>query len=182
MQISSEEALSALKDVDRATARRAELRSYEVGSAHLFWWGLIWIAGYGLSAVYPAAEWWKFWVPISLIGSAGSGYLTWRAKSPMRATWQRPALWLAIFLFIASTYAVMAPRQAEAYLAFPALIVAFSYSLAGVLKSPRYLLLGGALFVLTLAGYFLLKPWLALWLAAVGGGGMILGGLWFRKP
>jgi hypothetical protein len=185
MQISSEEALSALKEVDTATARRAELRSYQVGSSHLFLWGALWIVGYGLSAVFPSAEWWKFWIPISVIGGLASGLFNRRmGKLSGRGAlgWRFPAVFLSIFLFIGATYTVMAPRNVEAYLAFPALIVSFAYALVGLVNSPRNIVVGGALFVLTMIGFLFLKPWLPIWLAVVGGGGMILSGLWFRTP
>ena len=39
-------------------------------------------------------------------------------------------------------------------------------------------LLGGRV---TMAGFVYAKPWLPFWIAAAGGGGLILGGLWMRR-
>jgi hypothetical protein len=36
-------------------------------------------------------------------------------------------------------------------------------------------------FAASLVGYFFFQPWLAFWMAAVGGGGLFVGGLWLRR-
>jgi len=50
----------------------------------------------------------------------------------------------------------------------------------GLFGAPRLLVTGIGVYVLTLAGYFLLPQIFQLWMAAVGGGGLIIGGLWLR--
>ena len=183
MQITSDEALSALKDVDTAAARTIEARSYEVGSAYLIMWGLLWIVGYTLSGIMPVQTWWQVWIPVSATGVIGNFVIA--RRQPLLSAElarKRSVIGCIAFVFIAATYTVMHPRSPDAYLAFPVLIAAFCYAVAGVLRSPRYLIVGAALFALTLFGFFLLKPWLAFWLAGVGGGAMLLSGLWFRRP
>ncbi len=45
---------------------------------------------------------------------------------------------------------------------------------------PRLIWLGAAVAAATMGGYFFLAPWFAFWMAAVGGGGLILTGFWMR--
>jgi hypothetical protein len=44
------------------------------------------------------------------------------------------------------------------------------------------LMTGIVLAVLTVIGYFWLPGLFLLWMAALGGGALILGGIWFRSP
>ncbi|HVB86508.1 MAG TPA: hypothetical protein VNK23_07585 [Candidatus Dormibacteraeota bacterium] len=45
----------------------------------------------------------------------------------------------------------------------------------------RMAILGFAVGALTAGGYFSLPQYFLLWMAGVGGGALILGGLWLRK-
>jgi hypothetical protein len=88
---------------------------------------------------------------------------------------------LFIALFIVSAYAVFAPVTSEPYLVFPALVLGLVYVVAGAWRMPRLAWIGAAVFVATMAGFLFFRPMLAFWIAAVGGGGLMLGGLWLRK-
>ena len=48
-------------------------------------------------------------------------------------------------------------------------------------KAWRMMPLGLALIGLTTLGYFMLPEYFRYWMAAVGGGGLIVGGLWMRN-
>lgn len=188
MAISPAEAASALRDVEAATARTVEMRAYGYASPHLILWGLIWIAGYGLMGRLPQEDWGWLWLVLDSIGGGGSALLAYRARIASRgggaAAPSVCSLLIALFfvaMFIAAVYVVFAPTRPEPYLVFPALVLGLVYVVAGIWKLRRLAWIGAAVFVLTLAGFLLLKPWLAYWLAAVGGGGLVLGGLWLRK-
>jgi hypothetical protein len=91
-------------------------------------------------------------------------------------------LGLAICLFIGSVYFVFQPVSPLPYLVFPALITALVYVLlGGLLGLPRYVAIGAIMFLVTMAGFVYAKPFLPFWIAAAGGGGLILGGLWMRR-
>jgi hypothetical protein len=119
------------------------------------------------------------WIIVPLIGLAGSVLISRGRRGREGLRWG--AGFFAIFCFIAATYAIMRPVHGAQYQVYPVLSVALAYALYGVMRLIRYLWIGAALFVLALIGYFFLQPWLPYWLAAVGGGGLILGGLWLRK-
>jgi hypothetical protein len=89
---------------------------------------------------------------------------------------------LAIGLFIGSVEFVFQPVSPLPYLVFPALITALIYVLLGTLLGlPRYVAIGAIMFLVTMGGFILAKPLLPFWIAAAGGGGLVLGGLWMRK-
>ena len=95
---------------------------------------------------------------------------------------QATMLALAIGLFIGSVYFVFQPASPLPYLVFPALITALIYVLLGALLGlPRYTAIGTIMFLVTMTGFVYAKPFLPFWIAAAGGGGLILGGLWMRK-
>jgi hypothetical protein len=65
-------------------------------------------------------------------------------------------------------------------LAFP-LSASRTGSSGGLLGLPRYLAIGAIMFLVTMIGFVYAKPYLPFWIAAAGGGGLILGGLWMRR-
>lgn len=184
MNVSPQQAADALRDIEQTQKRSRELHYYRTGSPVLLLWGVIWMIGYGVTGYSEKAV---IWIPLSVIGMLATFVL----QQKFRPTYT-PEDWkargrkfglssLVVFAFVASVYAVMQPRNPDVYAAFPALVVAFSYGIAGVLFVPRYLWLGLAVFVLTLTGFFYVAGWYNYWMVAVGGGALILGSLWLRK-
>jgi hypothetical protein len=56
-----------------------------------------------------------------------------------------------------------------------------AYAIAGLWFGIAFVVIGLAIAALTLVGYFWAGPWFELWMAAVNGGGLVLGGLWMRR-
>jgi hypothetical protein len=84
-------------------------------------------------------------------------------------------------VFAVSVIAVMQPHDPRQTGAFFPLLIAAGYGVFGSFGAPRVLALGAALAALTLAGFFTLRDIFSLYMAVVGGGGLILGGLWLRR-
>jgi hypothetical protein len=188
MTISQAEAATALRDIEETTARTVEMRAYRHASPHLVLWGLIWVVGYALMGLLPIHQWALVWLPLDLAGVAGSVVIMSRARarSPRAAAAGPSPLpmlvtMLFIFLFVTSVYVVFAPSRHEPYLVFPALVLGLVYVVLGAWKMRRMAWIGAAVFLLAMAGFLFLRPWLPFWLAAVGGGGLVAGGLWLRK-
>jgi hypothetical protein len=55
------------------------------------------------------------------------------------------------------------------------------YVLIGLWAGMRFVITGIAVAALTLGGFFYLPAHFLLWMAAVGGGALILAGLWMRN-
>lgn len=183
MSIRPEEAASALQDIERAERQSARIYGYRKASPHLLLWGVIWIMGYASTYIWPEGG--MAWAVLVPAGILASFWISRRAAAKPSAggfAWRYGATAFAIFLFITATFAVLPPRSAKEVGAFVALLVAILYVLLGVWRSgARMVLLGLAVGALTVGGYFGLPHYFLLWMAGVGGGGLILGGFWLRR-
>ena len=179
--LTASQAAEALADIDRTEARSREAWRYAQASPHLLLWGLVWVAGYGLSAAalpppLPVLVW-----PLGiLIGALGSALLGRRTEQP-RSTWRGLALGLVLFAFFAATYTVLPPRSVNQMAAFPALLVALGYCGLGLFGAPRLLALGLLVGAVTMLGYLALPALFLPWMALCGGGTLLLGGALLRR-
>ena len=87
---------------------------------------------------------------------------------------------VVFWAFLIATYSIMQPGPREQG-AFVPLAIAAIYAGVGLWLGVRYVLLGAAVAGLTLLGYFEIQQHFYLWMAAVGGGGLIVSGLWMRS-
>jgi hypothetical protein len=98
-----------------------------------------------------------------------------------RGDWRYPLAFLCIWAFFGATYAVMGPVNHLQQGAFPPLVVALGYVLTGLWAGQRFVVAGVLVGALTLGGFFYLPQHFLLWEGFVGGGALILAGLWFRR-
>jgi hypothetical protein len=182
MPITNVEAQEALRDITRTSRASATTYGYQHASPHLFIWGVVWILGYGLSYLRP--QFGATWPVLVLAGTAASFWIGWksRPRESKGYDWRYAATALAAFVFIAAIFAIMPPRtDAQAGAFFP-ILIALLYSLVGIwTRGARMLVAGIAVAALTLGGYFLLPQYFTLWMAVIGGGALILGGIWLRS-
>ncbi len=180
MSVSKEQATDALKDAARIERRSAEAYGYRQFSPFLVLWGFVWAIGYGATDLIP--QWsGTVWLGADIVGFAGSALIGRSIKTTeSRPSWRFLASGLALAAFIAATIAIMPPVSGEQVGAFIPLLVALCYALAGIWTGPRILIAGILLAALTLTGFFFVHAHFALFMAAVGGGGLVLGGLWLK--
>jgi hypothetical protein len=176
MPLSPQEAAQSLEDVRQTEQRSAEAYGYQIASNHLILWGLVWLIGYGATDLRPDLAN-IVWPVLMLLAISASFFMP---KSGKR-NWRWAALVPIVFVFIAATYAVMWPVSGAQQGAFIPLMVAAIYSGVGLWAGLRYLAIGVALAALTLGGFFFLHMHFLLWMAVVGGGALIVTGLWFRR-
>lgn len=187
--ISRAEAAGALREVEATEARAIEARGYSHASPHLILWGIAWIAGYALCGVTRPERWGLVWLPVDLAGIAGSFLIASRAHANHRGGasrawtyfWPSFTVMLSAAAFLGALFFVFRPATPEPYLLLPALLLGLIYVVLGAWQMRRTAWIGAAIFILSFAGFLFLKPILAFWIAAVGGGGLVLGGLWLRK-
>ena len=180
MPISRDEAASALRDITLTERRSGEAYGYQRGAPHLIVWGVVWAIGYSLTYFQPN---WQFtWPVLTVAGAAASFWLGMRARSEPETGWKYFATLIAIFIFIAALFSVLPPHTGSQIGAFFPLLAALFYAIVGIWANGRRLIMLSALIVaLTLIGFFYLPVYFGLWMAVVGGGGLILGGLWLRS-
>jgi hypothetical protein len=177
--LSPQEAAQALQSIASTQSRSATLRGYRGAAPHLILWGLLWAVGYGLTEVIPARGS-AIWAVIVVVGIAAGAMMTFR-QGGRSAGWRFAAVWATLAVFCAATFAIMAPTNGRQVAAFIPLVIAASYVIGGIWLGSRYVAAGIAVAVLTLGGFFLLHEYFLLWMAVVGGGALLLAGLWLTR-
>jgi hypothetical protein len=178
MALSPQDAAAALRDIKRAEARSATLDDYQRAAPHFLIWGVLWAVGYSLSNFYPR-HMGAIWAVIVPIGIA-AGFAAMRGGRSGLG-WRYGAAVAAVFVFFCSVFVVMWPVGDRQIAAFIPLFVALAYVLRGIWSGLRYVAAGALVAALTLAGFFLLEGNFFLWMAGVGGGSLMLAGLWLRR-
>lgn len=185
MAITQAEAAAALQDIEQTSRRTAISGAYSIASPHLILWGLIWAVGYTGCGIMPVEKWGLIWLPLIAIGVAGAVLLA-RRPRPVNAaqsgTSRSFLLGGAVALFVLASYTVFQPVSPQPYLVFPSLITALVYVTIGVFGFPRFVWIGAAIFLVSMGAWLFAQPLLPFLIAAAGGGGLILGGLWLRQP
>lgn len=187
MTLSSDQAAERLKEIDRTRRRSAMAYGYANSSPFFVMWGVIWMIGYTGTDLYPRYAN-LLWAVLTLAGVAGTivmGRACAQAGDPhpginRYAGWRFLATWVAVGVFIAATFTIFGHATHEQQAAFTPLIVALFYSVVGIWLGARFLVTGIVVAALTLGGFFFLPAHFLLWMAAVGGGALVLAGLWLR--
>ena len=185
MPISTQQAAEALSDIALAQHRASILRGYERGAPHFLLWGLIWMVGYTLTDVMPTMAG-PGWLVLDLAGITGSFFLGRAAAVNVPIASKNygrrfAALGITMFAFVSATYFIMKPNSAAQFGAFPALLMAAIYTVVGIWRGVRWAVSGVVLGVCTVAGFALFKEHFMLWMAAAGGGALLLTGIWLRR-
>lgn len=184
MSLSRTEAASALADIEHATGVSQTLRTYRISGPILILWGMIWAAGFAAMGLLPGKDWGLIWLPLDAVGIAGSTIIASRLRRSTGAgrQWRGVAAACAFVVFLLTTYVVFQPAEPAMYMAFPGLVCALAYGVFGLIgPAMRFTWIGAGMFVATLVGFYAFQPWFAWWMAGVGGGGLVLGGLWLRS-
>jgi hypothetical protein len=188
MSLTPGEAADSLKEIQRTQSRSASARGYANSSPFLIMWGVIWMIGYGTSDLAPRYSngAWLLLIIAGFLGSMAIGRARAKGGDPhpgmnSKAGWRFAAMFIAIGVFITATYSIFGSATTAQQAAFSPLIVSLAYVIMGIWKGLRLAVTGIAIAALTLGGFFLLHQHFLLWMAVVGGGALVLGGLWLRK-
>ena len=182
MSLTSKEAAESLAQAEQARRRSAELYHYSRAAPHFMLWGAIQVVGYCGTYLAPHYSNW-LWAILILGGCAGGAIIG--HQCPDRETrpqaWRRFALMMIVIIFVLGTYAVMWPVRGPTFAVYPVLLMGAIYCAIGLWVGLRYFVTGVVAFSLALVGYYTIHDnTILLLMAAVGGGSMILAGLWFR--
>ena len=188
MTISRAEAAQALSDIDTTTGRSRTFGAYRVTGPILMLWGVIWALGYTGMGLWPIERWGVVWGVLDVVGVALTILLARRRSGTAAATaassvaaWRGLATALVIMLFLGASFAIFQPTDQNAYMTFPVVLAGFIYAGIGIQRMPRLIWIGAAMAGIALIGFYAFQPILPFWLAVVGGGGLLAGGLWLRS-
>lgn len=182
--ISAQQASQALADAAATERRSRSAYSYTQASPYCFVWGTVWVLGYGAEALGRSAGpwigWW--WTVLTIAGAVASIWIGRRQRARIgQSRWRIAALFAVIWLYQFACFAVLHPRSSLQIGAAIPLLTAAIYAAVGLWLGLRYILVGAFVAAATLAGYFLLRDVFFVWMALVGGGSLLLTGLWLRR-
>lgn len=176
----TQEALDQIAYLQRLIAQ-TRLRAAD-GYPFFLLWGLLWIVG------YVGSIWWshRVWVGVSLVGAVISVMIGWKKKQeqPVPPLLKKIGwLMLVMFVYIVFLFSQMLllTDSVQVINSFWPFHIGLLYILAGIFEGRSMLMIGCWLMVAAVAGLWLPFPWQELWLAAGGGGGLILTGALLRK-
>ncbi len=183
--ITAEQAADALKEVAAAERRSFEAYSYSQSAPYCFVWGVVWLLGYGAQALAPAPTrmwlgWW--WLALSITAAIISVLIGQRqnAGRPGRA-WRMGMLVVILWLFNFALFSVLKPQNYLQVGVYYPLLFGSIYAAIGLWLGLRYILVGIFMAASALIAYFYLPDYFFHWMALVGGGSLLLTGLWMRK-
>lgn len=180
--IDAGEAALSLQHIAETERRTREALYYAGGSLILILWGVSWAAGYAITYVSPrhANLAWGIINGLAIAVMIALGYLRSRRR-PARWDWRATHAFIIVSAFGLFTEWLLGNSQwREIGLFWPVLAMA-GYMVAGLWLGRFYLLCGASVILLSLMGYFWSGQWFPLWMAVIGGGSLILGGLWLRR-
>jgi hypothetical protein len=171
--------LSEIASIERRTRRSIV---YARSSTSFILWGVLLALGYLVGHVDPPHSG-TAWIALVAIGFAATTAIAWRRPTATHGRWDRPMLYAQFVVYaygwvIAVLAWPLTPRQLDAF--WPTVFM-LGFVLAGLWLGRFFVILGVAVTALTLAGFFWAGDLFRLWMAVVGGGGLIAGGLWLRR-
>lgn len=181
--IDSKQAADAIADIDDTVRRVRQSLIYQVSSLTLLMWGVLAFVGNIAGWFWPryGLYVWITVYAVSIVGFLAIGAYQ-RSRNRIRVFDSR---YLLTFLLIVAFgifvcyLGQFTPRQQTAF--WPIYIMLF-YMMAGVWFGRAFLVIGATIVALTLIGYYFIPGIsLLLWMAAVNGGGLTMGGLWMRR-
>jgi len=188
MSLTPDQAAQSLAEVESTQQRSRQAIGYSHSSPFLLVVGLFWLACYGATQFWPQHTGLIWGWGCAVFGAAMIGLMlrTRRARLDARgrAINRNIGIMFGIIVpvFAIATVAVMWPVGGLRIGAFVPLLYASIYTGMGLWMGPRYVVVGVAVFIGTLVGYYFLKEYFSLWMAVIGGGSMLLTGLWLRRP
>jgi hypothetical protein len=199
MSLTPNEAAQTLRDVQSAERRSRQAYSYSLSAPHFIMWGIVWMLGYSASAFAAPRIAGFVWPALILAAVIGGFVIThWQHGGKKDADaaqiGQRFGATIGIiYAFSGALYYILMPTWSihdpasfwtwhKMIAAYWPLLFSAIYGVAGIWAGLRYGILGAFVAIATMAGYSLINGYLFyVWMAAVGGGALILTGLWMRK-
>jgi hypothetical protein len=187
MDISSSEAEEALAAIQIMTEKTRHSIANSGACIFLIITGIVWLVGFLCTQFLSGAIVVYIWIGLSILGSILGTILGIRMgkriRSPLTAvTAKRIGLfWLLLIVYCIATIAVAWPLEGKQVTVFVVLFIMVGQLAMGLLFSFASVWWALPVTALALIGYFLLPGFFHLWMSILGGGGMIVLGLYIRS-
>jgi hypothetical protein len=187
MNISPNEAEEALAAIQTMAQKTRHSIAGGGASISLIITGIVWLIGFTATQFLTGPIVASIWIGISILGSTLATILGIQAGRRVRSassavTGKRIALfWVFLVLFAIAALAVARPTDGKQLTMLIILFGMIGQMGMGLLLSFSATWWTVPVVALALAGYFLVPAWFYLWMALLGGGVMIVLGLYIRS-
>jgi len=190
--VDSKTAADALDTVEEAGARVRTMHMYAAVGPYLVVWGTVWVGANAVSDLFAA---WSLhaWIAGMLIGTGFTIAISvanariWSkrtipsSKRSRQIGFRFAMMGAGVMLYFPAMIAVLGPLSNRQMGTFISLFWTFVYVFAGALIGWRLFSIGMFATVAIVLGYFYVDVHYPLWPGCVGGGSLILGGLWLKR-
>lgn len=186
MNLSPTEAQEALSAIQTMVRKTRQAISGKGGYLFFIIWGIIWLLGFSGSQFLPATISHDVWMVLDTLGGILSAVVVLRLGRGIRNTASLPynkrigLFWLLLLIYGAMVVALSWPLDGKQIAMFIILFVMIGWTAMGLLLSFALVWPALAITALALTTYFWLPQWFYLFMALLGGGGMVALGLYIR--
>ena len=186
MNISSSEAEEALATIETVTRKTRHSIASGAFYVTLIITGIVWLIGFTCTQFLPAEIIGYVWTGLSILGSILGTVLGIRrgkgVRSPLTAPIAKRVItfWLLLVCYGIAVIAIAKPTDGKQATIMVILFIMLGWLATGLLFSFFLFWWVLPITALALAGYYLLPDIYYLWMAVLGGGGMIAFGLYIR--
>jgi hypothetical protein len=192
-----DEAAASLAEVDRVVAQTRHAIRQGISAPLLILWGCIWIVADVTTQFHPEGAGWT-WLLLDVIGILGWWLIFKFSGSHVRSPrgWRYGVFWGVLFFYASLWMNLLAPvthwpQTAQQWIAFWPMyrrmaaymhtIPMFAYVIGGLWIDRFFIWLGAVVTALIVFGLFYVDQYFFLWLAATGGGSLVLAGVFIKK-
>jgi len=188
MNISQEDARKSLSTVQDVIVQTHRAIASAYANPLLILWGVLCIIAFTAAHFYLAHAFYIFMV-MNVVGGIGTAVICWvfHSKAPIqdssypRIGWRIALLWILLYVYVNIWLFLLAPFSGLQCNAVICTAAMFAYIVIGLwFDSPFMIVLGLAVTVATLVGFYLLTPYYCLWMALTCGGATLGTGLYIR--
>ncbi len=187
MNISPDEAEEALASIQKTMQKTRRSVASSGAYLYLIITGMVWLVGFLATQFLAGAIVAYIWIGMSLLGSALSivigARMSGRVRGPSTAAYAKRIglFWLVLVFFGIAAIAVARPADGKQMTMLIILLIMVGQWAMSLLFSFAFSWWTLPITALALAGYFLLPDFFYLWMAILGGGGMIALALYIRS-
>jgi hypothetical protein len=189
MTLDKAQAAQALADIDQSQRYSSSLYSYGRAAPYLIIAGTMWLIADLLTQFSPFDKS-LIWPVVSLVGTGASIVFAFTQTRPGSSSqpgakrglfWKFMVVWLAVFAFMVATFTIYGLDDGRQQHSFIGVFFGCTYVAVGVFMGWRMVAIGAALAVLSMVGFFEVHDYYLAYMGLVGGGSLILSGLWLRQ-
>jgi hypothetical protein len=180
MNLTHDEAQEALSAIQQVTIQTRKAIAHGSSPYHMILWGTIWFLGFLLTHIFPSEYQGWIWIALTTPGIILSAFLGIRAGRRVRTPGGTKIayLWLAVLGYCSINFWIAQPTSYKQVSLLIVLFMMFGYVMMGIWVEKAATYIGLLVTGLALLGYFLSPSLFNLWMAILGGGTLVVSGVY----